>query len=389
MNEKPTSVWKKIAQNQYVKLVLGNLISFLVILFVVNLLSAIALYFIDNDILLFGDSRTDLPNYDASRAHAEEVFLDYERTSTQYEPFIGWSRLPYQGKTTVIGPEGDRLCPPPAPGASKTAHFFGGSTMWGTGSDDSGTIPAQFQALSPDFRAVNHGETGFNSRQGLDKLLNLLVQGDTLDLVVFYDGVNDIYYSCQKGVDELPTHARETYLRDAARKNRDRSYARVFRALFLDNILALAVKINQSPAFQQRKDRCDFFDCLCKPEKVQAVANELLTNWSIAHDLVEARGGRFIGILQPSPYLGDPRLDHISVSGMRQSIDTTYQLVYHEIQRQIDERDLNWAYDFTDVLDGDEYFYIDYCHLSPNGNRKVAERLSAIVGKPLVDKRER
>ncbi|MCB0680345.1 MAG: hypothetical protein KDC32_05280, partial [Saprospiraceae bacterium] len=83
---------------------------------------------------------------------------------------------------------------------------------------------------SPDFRAVNHGETGFNSRQGLDKLLNLLVQGDTLDLVVFYDGVNDIYYSCQKGVDELPTHARETYLRDAARKNRDRSYARVFRA---------------------------------------------------------------------------------------------------------------------------------------------------------------
>ena len=32
--------------------------------------------------------------------------------------------------------------------------------------------------------------------------------------------------------------------------------------------------------------------------------------------------------------------------------------------------------DLRDAVDRDEYLYIDWCHLSPDGNKLVAERIS-------------
>jgi hypothetical protein len=36
-------------------------------------------------------------------------------------------------------------------------------------------------------------------------------------------------------------------------------------------------------------------------------------------------------------------------------------------------------YDLSSALDVDEYVYLDWAHLSPNGNRYVAERIADIV----------
>ena len=40
----------------------------------------------------------------------------------------------------------------------------------------------------------------------------------------------------------------------------------------------------------------------------------------------------------------------------------------------------DWMLDFTDVFDGDEYVYIDECHVTANGTRRVAERLDEVAG---------
>jgi len=42
--------------------------------------------------------------------------------------------------------------------------------MWGSGVADLNTIPAHFNDLHPEYRAYNHGEAGFVSRQGLAKV---------------------------------------------------------------------------------------------------------------------------------------------------------------------------------------------------------------------------
>ena len=42
----------------------------------------------------------------------------------------------------------------------------------------------------------------------------------------------------------------------------------------------------------------------------------------------------------------------------------------------------NFAYyDFTSILDDDEYYFWDHAHVSPNGNKKIAEEIFKEVNK--------
>ena len=73
--------------------------------------------------------------------------------------------------------------------------MFGGSTMWGTGGRDEGTIPA---ALARELRGhgivpeiTNFGETGYVNTQEVLLLALQLQKGRVPDLVIFYDGIND------------------------------------------------------------------------------------------------------------------------------------------------------------------------------------------------------
>ena len=72
--------------------------------------------------------------------------------------------------------------------------------MWGSGVDDHNTIPAHFNALHQDYRAYNHGQSGFVSRQGLARLVNLVNQKSPMDVIVFYDGCNDSLSLCDPDV---------------------------------------------------------------------------------------------------------------------------------------------------------------------------------------------
>ena len=68
--------------------------------------------------------------------------------------------------------------------------------MWGYGSPDWGTIPAYLQARlnEEDSNAcvVNLADVAYNSTQEVIQLLLELQSGNVPDMVIFYDGVNDI-----------------------------------------------------------------------------------------------------------------------------------------------------------------------------------------------------
>jgi hypothetical protein len=81
---------------------------------------------------------------------------------------------------------------------------FGGATMWGTGSPDWETIPAYLQAGLEARRGkpvcmVNFGESSFVSTQEVIQLLLQLESGNVPHLVIFYDGINNIYAAYQSG----------------------------------------------------------------------------------------------------------------------------------------------------------------------------------------------
>src|SRR5262245_43968292 len=153
-----------------------------------------------------------LPNYaniDWAEQHFRELIRAQPNVSnharTDFKSFIGWRRHPFTGETiNVEGPYAQRRTVNKNQAVdAKRAYFFGGSSMWGTGANDEGTIPSQFAALTR-MRSDNFAEAGYTAHQNLMFLIQLLQEGHRPDLVLFYDGVNEVAI---KSVTELTPDA--------------------------------------------------------------------------------------------------------------------------------------------------------------------------------------
>ena len=361
--------------HRLLKFVAVNLAVTCVLFIVLNLCSKLVLDYhhviFDRIVAVFGGSpaRDALspnwmmnPNYtDKDRAAA--IFNEFDELPTEYRAFVGWSRTPYQGRTVTVDASGDRVHErrDTSVAEPKAARFFGGSTMWGTGSDDDHTIPALFEAMNPDYRAYNHGETGFTSRQNLARLINLLNQDARWDLVVFYDGGNDVFALCRAGV--TPNGSlREVQIRDRLQRS---PIIQALHQVFLEHTVKLTSILRKKLGGSQRSA----FDCASDPAKARAVASTLVNNWRIAHELTVSRGAQFLGILQPVAYVGNPRVDYLrnnlnAFGDLGKQFEAVYPII-RELAAQYD-----YMHDLSAAFDGDEYFYIDFCHVSLTATRR-------------------
>ncbi len=91
------------------------------------------------------------------------------------------------------------------PGEPLDIWFFGGSTMFGfDGQRDDHTIPSEVvrlaEAQGRPIRARNYGAQGLTNYQETQIFAQLLVAGERPDLVVFYDGINDIALQLQNAL---------------------------------------------------------------------------------------------------------------------------------------------------------------------------------------------
>ena len=315
-----------------------------------------------------------LPNYagvDWARTH----FQEFAALSSRYISYIGWRREPYQGKTiNLTGPYAQRATVGAADSAKPSVYFFGGSTMWGTGADDANTIPSLVTQIG-GYRSVNWGELAYTAHQSLVLLVQLLQEGHRPNVVVFYDGANDVAHKCRSEL--TPTsHAREGQIRSAlAATKGENVYGLRYMA---EPMLALAGVISSRIALLTRRWRSHRegqFACHSDSARAQQIADNLIEDWDVARRLVESYGGKFIGMLQPVSYVSDTKLDHLQLSELKRR---QFQAVYPLIQKTMQGRP--GLLDLTGVLDRKEYLYIDFCHLSPNGNRYVARRVVEVLG---------
>jgi len=145
----------------------------------------------------------------------DEFTREYDATRPQrWKSYVYWGRRPnFRGRYVNIDSAGHRVTPqrttPVVPAAQ--VFFFGGSTMWGTGQRDDHTIASEaarrLQTLvGPGSRieVTNFGESGYVSTQELLELMLALRTGQRPDVVVFYDGINDVGTTVQAGVPGLP-----------------------------------------------------------------------------------------------------------------------------------------------------------------------------------------
>lgn len=343
-----------------------NLVTFVILLFIVNWACGLYLK------RFTATGRHTLPNYASDRQHAEEIFRDYRSVQHRYEPFVGWEILPYQGPTLHINQFGNRTHTPPESSVprEKSVRFFGGSTLWGEGSDDQHTIPALFNEKNPQYEVYNHGQLAYNTRQELDALISVYSKNLKTDLVVFYDGVNDAAFLCPSEITELPAHRLVPLYRQKLYVKRSAFVKEVLYKGFLENIVRLVDR------FRGPQNTKDAYNCLSEPGKAEEIAEIFMKNWEMAHEIVTNRGGKFIAVLQPAAFIGSPRTDHLELDN---DLKENFVEVYRLLKQKIAERKHDWIYDLSNKFDGNEYIYIDFCHVSSNGNEIIANEISRII----------
>jgi lysophospholipase L1-like esterase len=287
-----------------------------------------------------------------------------------YHSHIGWRRVswardgyhiegPYlQRRTINIGTSG-----------RAKVYFFGGSTMWGTGVPDAATVPSQFAAKT-GFHSENFGEPGYTAHQSLLLLIQVLQAGHRPDLVVFYDGVNEVWVKCRSELN-AGSHEREQQFRTILRRSfLADSFSHYFAPLF-----AVAANVNRE---LDRTTRGEDYDCHRNPQKAQAIADNMVKDWEFARKLVEWHGGKFIALLQPVVHFSRTPIDHLEIGAFIERLRPGYETVYPMLRERV-MRTGGDFHDLVSVVDGSERVYTDFCHLTPTGNARVAERIAEIV----------
>lgn len=144
-----------------------------------------------------GNAKRQAQDWYATDARSAWTSTIDAKLTSRYHPFLGWT---YEGMhSPYVNTEPDmarRTIGNPNDPSLPVIWFFGGSTTWGIYAKDAETIPSRVSQIlnkeKPQATVVNYGHVSYNSNQELMYLLLLLKEGKRPDIVVFYDGCNDL-----------------------------------------------------------------------------------------------------------------------------------------------------------------------------------------------------
>ncbi len=322
--------------------------------------------------LAWYDSQSWIKDYRAEFPRVNDLY--------RFAPFLQWEGAPFAGRTINVDSSGVRATPGPNIASAFTVFTFGGSTMWGVGSPDSLTIAAFLQAelaarSTQPVRVVNYGERAYVSTQELLRLERELRRGNVPDVVVFYDGLNDVNVAMQFG-------------RADGFQNVNRVEQRLFqqspRAAWLETwrIVRLARTLREReagldsvPGFRLRGVR---------PDSLAAMVAALYHgNHRIARELGHGYGFEVLSFLQPMIAIGNKplaRQELESLAAIAPGKREFLTMAFEAIRRTSD----NAMIDLSGVFDAERNpVYIDWYHVGPPGNAIIARRIAdAVAGLP-------
>ena len=240
---------------------------------------------------------------------------------------------------------------------------FGGSTIFCAEVPDLLTSSSQLQQLilenNLDFDVLNYGIPGLRIENQFNILKNVPDLGPG-DIVVFYDGVNDLIRVFEEGLKRHKNQApwRQLNIFSLAVEKRSSLFKHISISGYVDNIGVAN----------------DYLDSGAN----QYISDNWLKYEELARELVQKSGADFVHILQPN-WLTYKKLSESDSEDKRFS---DMRLI-HEIFRSVASQNLGIV-DFSDKLNTlkDTPFF-DWAHLDEIGNKKIAEEMFAVL-EPLL-----
>lgn len=324
-----------------------------------------------------------------------------------YAPYIGWKLKDTETKhiSMVGGIRKTEHNPSPLPTSAISVYLFGGSTTWGFLAKNEETIPS-FLSLELNKRGiwniVNYGELGYTSSQSLLKLKSVLLQGNIPDVVVFYDGCNDLRVSTPYGKsirDAITRGINEKVgnLDDLVRNNPPQNQS-IFSGEALKLIIHLMTEYIKIIHYSMQLGR--IARTLVAPENypvhddvntaqslttaAETMVKEYFLNAHIIESLSRLYGFRYVLVMQP--LLTDKMYLNQEERILKDYFDSLgYETVWEEAKEAIRQSNLKNYYDLSGTFKRSETtIFLDRCHITAEGNRVVAEKIRDIIQRVTV-----
>jgi lysophospholipase L1-like esterase len=309
----------------------------------------------------------------------DEFCRSYHAHWTSY---VYYRRDPFVGKHITVDSNGIRSTVQPdvrAPAGTRPARIFlfGGSTMWGTGSRDGGTIPSALARLiggageARPVEVVNMGESGYVSTQSVLKLALELRRGNVPDLVIMYDGVNDVFSAFQNQEPGLPQNefnrAREFNLLKDGGKMRELGvndfFKRTVTASVLQGLRSAASSVTPpAPA---------------DTGLAEGAIRLYRGNLAILGALSREYGFRYEAYWQPVVFSRkDPSRYEQLQSNKQQHARPLFLEAYGRVERDSSLGANAHFHNLSRIFDEAGIpVYLDFCHVSEAGNTIIAQKM--------------
>lgn len=315
---------------------------------------------------------------------------------TGWQAYTHWRRLPFQGKHININKAGLRQTWNSQTNRKDTGtrtleiYMFGGSTMWGTGARDNHTIPSYVsKSLSEktrlNVRVTNFGESGYVSMQEVIALSLALKKGNIPDLVIFYDGYNDIYSALQNKIAGSP----QNEFKRKREFNITGHYNRLAKLYFQETAQMILEKLGLNIF----KDRANVNDDIMTAEESNRLSDDVIQNYRENLMLVEgfAKLSNFDLLFYWQPTIFTKSKLSPDELQLRDSSSKSYQKFYFEVYDKMKKFESVYSgfnyYNLSNLFhDIDHSLYIDEVHIAEEGNEIVASRMAEDILKILKSK---
>ncbi len=343
------------------------------------------------------DPRLIAGGYDGE-AWARTFFRENRQKTSEWHPYVYFRMKPFRGETINIDARGLRKSWQPPRERSETGRpqarvwIFGGSAAWGVGSRDDFTIPSliakDLEARGIAAEVTNFGEIGYVSTQEVIALMLELRAGRRPDLVVFYDGVNDVLAAYQNGQAGWPQNEANRRREFADRRSPYRLVAAGVRTLVLDSAMFRLAEAIRWRLMTGRAPAPRFPSLVRGKPDANALTENVLDTYAANRRLVHALADDydFRALFYWQPVLFTKK--HLTAFERGEAAKyADFAPLLLAVYRRARDRASRPGDDFQDlsgVLDSSErLLFTDFCHTTEAANAIVARRIAGDVARLL------
>lgn len=311
-----------------------------------------------------------------SKETIQTIFNEQYQTNSSWAPNIHYKHAEFHGKTINVDKKGHR----------KTTNFytkidsityrifcFGGSTMLSTGARDNYTIPSELSKLihenfpNKKYTVTNFGHSGYNRNTETIQLQQELLKGNIPDLVIFYDGVNEVVTTYENKEAGLPSNT--FYLKNSF--GISHNYAQKITHLLQTSNIIKAVR-----AIKPKKSSLNNSSISNEELSKKALSN-YKNNITLCNALANAYGFEVFNFFQPVIYSKTtPSESEKEFSKSGEYMKELYHRFYSDVNLNSELKSSNNFFNISDALNGKEStLYFDFCHISEIGNKIVADTI--------------